>query len=203
MQIYCSYLCFKNIYLHIAYSDKCGAFSQKLIVYAVINLLWIVLSLWGLFSIASKRSSSIRKFMWLMILLMLLRVAFYIWMNESMKSTIEEINTEFPNGPGNITNTTTDNSNQTSALIKELISAQTDGTTANTTSSTNSTDSTSTTNDIYDVYCDVIYQGGLFIITAIVETALLLLLIVLTKMIVNYVYSNSSYLFSLNITIVN
>lgn len=141
--------------------------------------------------------------MWLMILLMLLRVAFYIWMNESMKSTIEEINTEFPNGPGNITNTTTDNSNQTSALIKELISAQTDGTTANTTSSTNSTDSTSTTNDIYDVYCDVIYQGGLFIITAIVETALLLLLIVLTKMIVNYVYSNSSYLFSLNITIVN
>lgn len=96
-------------------------------------MFWVIISIVGLRSIASRNASSVRRYMICLLLVLISRIVFYFLMDREMKSK-----------------TGTDN-----------------------------------------WYCDAIYEGGFYIISAIMEAFLILLTLFLSKKVGAYIRCNS------------
>ena len=100
-----------------------------MIALGVLNLIWILVSIAGIVAINSRQSSKIAKYFYVLLLILVARIAFYVIMQVNMSNVLGE------------------------------------------------------------QQCDFIYQGGLYIINAILEGVLLLTLIILTAIIKRYIQS--------------
>ena len=76
----------KEIYYHFAFKDICQDYSDILIGVILHNILWIIVSIIGIYSINSRSFSKIKWYIFFIVLVCLSRIGMYYMMYKTIKS---------------------------------------------------------------------------------------------------------------------